>query len=90
MEAFRSDFEEWATVGVYTKDRTHDLAWGWYPYPRGVRRDEDRPILSYARLSDYPVHEALRLMTDACALPSNQEEYTNDAEPSQGRGEPHD
>ncbi len=86
MEAYRSDFEEWAKVGVYTKDRTHDLAWGWYPYPRGVKRDESNPILSYDRLTDLPVFEALRLMADTCALPANQE--AGPAEPSQGRGSP--
>ncbi len=73
MEAFRTDFEEWAHVGVYTQDREHDLAWGWYPYPRGVRRDDENPILSYERLNNCRVFEALRLMADACALPANKE-----------------
>ncbi len=88
MEAYRYDFEECAKMGVYTKDRAHDLAWGWYPYPRGVRRDEANPILSYERLTELPVFEALRLMADTCALPANQEEVEEEPTTSQGRESP--
>ncbi len=90
MSAFRTDFEESAHFGVYTKDRAKDPAWGWYPYPRGVKRDEHNPIISYERLTDYPVFEAMRLMANACALPANREPGEEEAGPSQGRGEPHD
>ncbi len=92
MEYYRTDFEDWADAGAYTKNRTHDLAWGFYPYPRGVSRDPAHPILSYERLTDYGVLEAIRLMADACTLPANQAEIGQELPPlpkDQGRGEPH-
>ncbi len=87
MEGLRTDFEDYAQTGVFTRNRDRDLAWGWYRYPPGVKRDDDNPILSYARLIDLPVMEAIQLVDDACVLPDNLVEK----EPSaQGRGEPHE
>ncbi len=100
MEALRADFEEVADVGVFTHDRRADLAWGFYPYPRGVRRDRARPIASYARLTDMPVLQARKFLANIVTLQENleEEEEQMEVEPaaeeeeeaSQGCGEPHE
>lgn len=93
MAALRCDFEEVADVGVYTHDRRADLAWGFYPYPRGVRRDRAHPIVSYARLTDMPVLRARDFLADLCALPENLQSEEMEVAPAegedQGHGEPH-
>ncbi len=100
MEALRGDFEEVADVGIFTHDRRADLAWGFYPYPRGVRRDREHPIVSYGRLTDMPVLRALEFMASLVILPENlDEEEAMEVPPveeeqeqkqEQGRGEPHE
>lgn len=96
MEAMRADFEEVADVGVFTHDRRADLGWGFYPYPRGVRRNRARPIASYARLTDMPVLQARDFLANLCTLPENREDEmevepaAEEGEDSQGGGEPHE
>ncbi len=59
MSALRADFEEFAPVGLMTRDRKKDPAWGWYPYPRTAKRRPDRPAFVYRDLKDMEVLEAL-------------------------------
>ncbi len=90
MECYRTDFEDWGDAGVFTQTRRRDLSWGFYPYPRGVRRDMDRPLLHYDRLGALEVLEAIQLMQYACSMPANQTAVGEEVpEKDQGRGEPH-
>ncbi len=92
MEALRGDFEEVADVGIFTHDRVADLGWGFYPYPRGVRRDRDRPIASYSRLTSMPVLRALQFMADLVLLPENrvEEETATEVAPTEEEEEHED
>ncbi len=69
MSRLRVDFEEYAGLGYYTRQRFQKLQWGFYPFPPTV---PELPIVSYARLTNLPVVEAIRLVADLTALPQNQ------------------
>ena len=60
MARLRADFEEAASAGVYTRRRFDNVGWGFYPYPAHAPADGN--IVSYRRLSDEPVLEAILLM----------------------------
>lgn len=70
MERFRYDFEECADVGVYTKKRFENLAWGFYPYPQSAPRNV--MVVAYRRLSDLPVLAALGLLDSVLQFPENR------------------
>ena len=69
MSRLRVDFEEYAGLGYYTRLRFHKLQWGFYPVPPTV---PEMPVVSYTRLTNLPVVEAIRLVADLTALPQNQ------------------
>ena len=60
MEGLRADFEECAGIGLLTKRRTKELAWGFYPYAATAPRGE--PVVDYGRLSRMPVLQAIGLL----------------------------
>ncbi len=70
MNKLRYDFEECADIGVYTKKRFQNLAWGFYPYPSSAPRDT--AVISYRRLSDMPVDCAFAALKSVLQLPENQ------------------
>ncbi len=70
MERLRYDFEEYADIGVYTKKRFANLAWGFYPYPSSAPRHV--VVVSYRRLSDMPVLAAIGLLETVLQLPENR------------------
>ncbi len=72
MAALRADFEEFASVGIYTADRKKDPAWGWYPYPPTAKRDKKRPCFVYRDLRDRSVLDALDYVAGVLRLPTNQ------------------
>ncbi len=70
MEKLRYDFEECADIGIYTKKRFQNLAWGFYPYPQSAPRDA--AVVSYRRLSDMPVSAAIATLSTVLKLPENR------------------
>ncbi len=69
MSRLRVDFEEYAGLGIYTRQRFTRLEWGFYPTPTTV---PPQPVVSYVRLTNLPVLEAIALVTDLTCLPQNQ------------------
>ncbi len=68
MERLRADFEEVANIGVYTRERFSHLEWGFYPVP------PTRPpwqVITYRRLTDLPVLDALAALQGLLLLPEN-------------------
>ncbi len=60
MSRLRSDFEEKADVGIYTRLRHSTLAWGFYPYNASMPRDKD--IVPYGELTVRSVKDANDLL----------------------------
>ena len=68
MSRLRSDFEEYANCGIYTRKRFDNIEWGWYPIP------SFRPpgnFVSYRRLTDLPVMDVMALLQSLLLLPEN-------------------
>ncbi len=70
MDKLRYDFEECADIGIYTKKRFQNLAWGFYPYPASAPRDV--AVVSYRRLSDMPIDCAFSTLKSILQLPENR------------------
>ncbi len=69
MSRLRVDFEEYAGLGLYTRHRFTRLEWGFYPVPSTIPR---QPVVSYVRLTNMRVLEAIQLVADLTGLPQNQ------------------
>ncbi len=76
MERLRADFEEHANLGVYTKERFGHLEWGFYPVPS---TRPPWPVVTYRRLTDLPVLDALATLQGLLLLPENMVLRTNAA-----------
>ncbi len=72
MTGFRDDFEEFALVGVWTRKQTRDLAWSWFPYPKGAPRQPGHPPVPYAVLKEMDTFEAMDYLTGILSLPQNR------------------
>ncbi len=70
MERLRYDFEEYADIGIYTKKRFDNLAWGFNPYLSSAPRNV--VVVAYRRLSDMPILSALGLLDSVLQLPENR------------------
>ncbi len=68
MSRLRADFEEFANCGVYTRKRFEAIEWGFYPIPSFRPPDN---FVSYRRLTDLPVLEAMALLQALLLLPDN-------------------
>ncbi len=58
MERLRADFEQWARLGTYTKDRKTQVAWGFYKFTKKAVSGS-RPPADYVDLTDMDVLDAL-------------------------------
>ncbi len=56
-------------MGIYTRLRFGQLAWGFYPVPTTV---PEQPVVSYVRLTNLPVLEACQLVAELTAMPQNK------------------
>lgn len=72
MRLFREDFEEFADVGLYTKHRATQVAWGFYPIPPEAPRNTHEPFVNYDRLSNMEVLAALAFLESLLIAPENQ------------------
>ncbi len=68
MSRLRADFEEYANCGVYTRKRFDSIEWGFYPIPSFRPPDN---FVSYRRLTDLPVLEAMAFLQALLLLPDN-------------------
>ena len=68
MSRLRADFEEFANCGVYTRKRFEAIEWGFYPIPSFRPPDN---FVSYRRLTDLPVLEAMAFLQALLLLPDN-------------------
>ncbi len=68
MSRLRSDFEEWANCGLYTRKHFDAIKWGFYGVP-SFRPPSN--FVSYRRLTDLPVLEAMAFLQTLLLLPEN-------------------
>ncbi len=68
MARLRSDFEEYASCGIFTRKRFDAIEWGFYPIP-SFRPPSN--FVSYRRLTDLPVLEAMAFLQSLLLLPEN-------------------
>ena len=82
MARLRSDFEEYASCGIFTRKRFDAIEWGFYPVP-SFRPPSN--FVSYRRLTDLPVLEAMAFLQSLLLLPENvaaSREHAPQAPPS--------
>ena len=68
MARLRSDFEEFASCGIFTRKRFDAIEWGFYPVP-SFRPPSN--FVSYRCLTDLPVLEAMAFLQSLLLLPEN-------------------
>ncbi len=74
MSRLRDDFEEQAHVGLYTRTRCVNVAWGFYPIPPSAVRHAGQPFVDYQRLTSLSVSDALALIEALLSSPDNRGE----------------
>ncbi len=72
MTGLREDFDEFALVGVWTRRMERDLAWSWFPYPRGASRIPGQPPVPLQALKHMGTFEAMDYLTGVLSLPANR------------------
>ena len=71
MSRLREDFEEQANVGLYTRNRAGEVAWGFFPVPPTAPRTNP-PFFDYRTVMEKPAAEGMAFVRALVAAEENK------------------